>query len=125
MGTAGFGPVQAPTEPHEVTFMPGGSVSTNPIPDLLTVSEAADILRVGHETVRRRVRNGSIPACRLGTRSIRIRRADVEKIATPAPEDASTIEAHIARIVAAAPPLSPEQRDRLSMLFRPADGASA
>jgi len=32
----------------------------------------------------------------------------------------AAIAAHVARLVAAAPPLRPEQRDRLAVLLRPA-----
>ncbi|GAA1276896.1 hypothetical protein GCM10009589_34180 [Arthrobacter pascens] len=88
---------------------------------MLTVREAAEYLRVTPETVRRRVRSGDIPACKLGQRAVRIRRADLDNIIAPATD----LEAHIAGVVAAAPPLSPEQRDRLAMLFRPAGGVTA
>lgn len=37
---------------------------------------------------------------------------------------AAKIEAYVAKVVAEAPPLSPEQRDRLAMLFRPSGGAA-
>jgi excisionase family DNA binding protein len=92
--------------------------------ELLTVREAADILRVSPETIRRRVRSGALPARKLGHSAIRIRRDDLDIITEPT-TCPDSLEAHIARIVAAAPPLSPEQRDRLSMLFRPAAGATA
>lgn len=92
--------------------------------ELLTVREVAELLRVSPETVRRRVRAGDLPACKLSQRAIRIRRADLDAISATAP-DVSALEAHIAKIVAAAPPLSPEQRDRLAVLFRPAGGATA
>ena len=35
-------------------------------PDLLTVAEVAALLRLHETTVRRRIREGSIPAIRLG-----------------------------------------------------------
>ncbi|AOT04936.1 helix-turn-helix domain-containing protein [Arthrobacter sp. U41] len=89
--------------------------------ELLTVREAATILRVSPESVRRRVRAGSLPACRLSQRAIRIRRADLDTITTPD----ESLEAHIAKLVAAAPPLSPEQSTRIAMLFRPVAGATA
>lgn len=38
---------------------------------------------------------------------------------------AAKLEAYIAKIVAEAPPLSPEQRDRLAMLFRTVGGDAA
>lgn len=37
---------------------------------------------------------------------------------------AAKLEEYVARVVAEAPPLSPEQRDRLAMLFRPIGGAA-
>lgn len=37
---------------------------------------------------------------------------------------AAKIESYVAKVVAEAPPLSPEQRDRLAMLFRPSGGAA-
>lgn len=85
--------------------------------DLLTVSEAAEILRVAPETVRRRVRDGSLPACRLGTRSIRIRSTDVQGLATPAAAP-DALEARIARLIADAPPLTDDQCSRIAMLVR-------
>lgn len=85
--------------------------------DLLTVREAAAILRVAPETVRRRVRDGSLPACRLGTRSIRIRTTDVRGFATPAPAP-EALEARIAQLIADAPPLTDDQCSRIAMLVR-------
>lgn len=38
---------------------------------------------------------------------------------------AAMLEQHITRIVAAAPPLTPEQRDRLASLLRPVAGRAA
>lgn len=32
---------------------------------------------------------------------------------------AAKLEAYVAKVIAIAPPLSPEQRDRLALLFRP------
>lgn len=34
------------------------------------------------------------------------------------------LDEHIARVVAAAPPLTPEQRDRIAVLLRPVKGPS-
>jgi hypothetical protein len=54
------------------------------------------------------------------------RRADPNQIAAARQElAAAKLEAYIAKVVAEAPPLSPEQRDRLSLLFRPAGGVTA
>jgi hypothetical protein len=38
---------------------------------------------------------------------------------------AADYAAHIARVVAEAPPLSPAQRDRISALLRPAGGGAS
>ncbi|MGO4143452.1 helix-turn-helix domain-containing protein [Paenarthrobacter sp. YAF11_1] len=96
-------------------------MSTQTQEHLLTVREAAEFLRVTPETVRRRVRAGDLPACRLGRGAIRIRRTDIDSHDV----EPDSLEAHIARVVASAPPLSPEQRDRLSMLFRTSGGDAA
>ena len=49
-------------------------------PDLLTVKEAAELLRVHHQTVRRHIRSGDLPAYRLGSgmSELRIMRDDLE-----------------------------------------------
>jgi excisionase family DNA binding protein len=48
-------------------------------PELLTVSETAALLRVSEETVRRRIREGSLPAYHLGApgSAIRVPRAQL------------------------------------------------
>jgi excisionase family DNA binding protein len=94
----------------------------NPRSDLLTIREAAEILRLSPESVRRRVRAGTIPACKLSQRAVRIRRADLDAIIEPAP-DADSIEAHIAKIVASFPPLTPEQCARIASIMQ-AGGAA-
>lgn len=38
---------------------------------------------------------------------------------------AAKLEAYVSRIIAEAPPLSPEQLDRVAVLLRPAGGAAA
>ena len=50
--------------------------------ELLVIKEVADILRMTPRTVRHLVDSGQIPAVRVG-RSVRIRRADLEKILVP------------------------------------------
>lgn len=61
-------------------------------PDILSVDEAAEELNVHSQTVRNYVRNGKLPAYRLGgERYIRILRRDLlallERVPTEAPED--------------------------------------
>ena len=53
--------------------------AAQPLPDHLTVAEAAALLRVSVGTVRLRIRRGALPAWRLqGGQTILMRRADVE-----------------------------------------------
>lgn len=92
-------------------------MSTHSTPDLLTVREAAQLLRVGPETIRRRIRDGSLPACHLGTRAIRIRSKDLQGLAAPVPV-AEPLEARIAQLIAEAPPLTDDQCSRIAMLVR-------
>lgn len=58
--------------------------------DLLTVPEAARLLRVSEETVRRRIRSGAIRVLG-GPRSQRIRRADLLADPSEAPNGANGI----------------------------------
>jgi excisionase family DNA binding protein len=41
--------------------------------EFLTVAEAADLLGVNHQTVRRKIREGELPAVQLGGRGSNIR----------------------------------------------------
>jgi excisionase family DNA binding protein len=52
-----------------------GAVSSEPA--LLTVPEVADVMRVSVSTVKRMVASGRLPVARVGSRSIRVRRAVV------------------------------------------------
>lgn len=47
--------------------------------DFLTVKEAADMLRVNNDTVKRYIKTGLVPAVKIG-KSFRIRRADIEAL---------------------------------------------
>ena len=51
--------------------------------ELLTVAEAADRLRVTTRFIRMLIADGSLPALRLGRRSIRLRRDDVDHVLRP------------------------------------------
>ena len=55
-----------------------------PEADLLTVPEAAAALKVSPVTVSRWLRQGRLPAYRLGPRAVRIRRADLAAVFSPA-----------------------------------------
>ncbi len=48
-------------------------------PRLLTLAEAAEVLRVSAKTVRRRIEGGDLPAVRLGPRTLRVREDDLQR----------------------------------------------
>ena len=51
--------------------------------ELLTVAEAAERLRVTTRFIRMLITEGKLPALRLGRRSIRLRRDDVDDLLRP------------------------------------------
>jgi excisionase family DNA binding protein len=55
--------------------------------DLLTSAEAAHMLRVSQKTIARWVRLGQLPAIRLPSGQLRIRRTDVQKLLGDRPAD--------------------------------------
>lgn len=70
-----------------------------------TVAEVAEMLNVSKSTVRRWIRAGKLPAHHVGSRSLRIRRNELQTL-----QEAESLEAGWKR-------LSPNQRRAL--LFRP------
>ncbi len=63
------------------------SDTEKPMPELLTVTEVAKVLRVTSQAVRDMIRRGNIQAVRLG-RQYRIPRSELDRIATiPADTD--------------------------------------
>ena len=48
--------------------------------EFLTLGEVASFLRVDTKTVRRWVSGGILPAIKIGTQTVRIRRADLQKL---------------------------------------------
>ena len=93
--------------------------------NLLTMAQAAKIVGVSTQTISRRIKCGELPAYNIGPRAVRISPSDLQQLATPTA--AQQREQHIQRLLEAAPRLSPEQRDRLAVLVRPAgsNGISA
>lgn len=53
-------------------------------PDVLTMQEAADMLRVTERTVRRMIKDGRLEAAWLGARTVRIPKSSVLKLLTVA-----------------------------------------
>ena len=49
----------------------------------LSIGEAVRQLKVGRTTLHRWVKQGRLPAYRLGPKAVRIRRADLERLITP------------------------------------------
>jgi excisionase family DNA binding protein len=60
--------------------------------EYLTVAEAATLLRVAPSTIRRWIREGDVPAHRIGRRRVALRRADLARLITPARPAAESID---------------------------------
>ncbi len=52
--------------------------------DYVTVAEAATLLRVAPSTVRRWIRDGDVPAYRIGRRRVALKRDDLSNLVRPA-----------------------------------------
>jgi len=59
--------------------------------DYVTVSEAATLLRVAPSTVRRWIREGDVPAYRIGRRRVALRRTDLSALVTPTSAATGTV----------------------------------
>src|SRR3954447_17061257 len=85
--------------------------------EYLTVTEAANLVRVSPSTIRRWIREGSLPAYRLGPRRVGLRRNDLATLVTPINTE---IEVGIERPDDApipVPKLTPEQKRRALEAF--------
>ena len=48
--------------------------------ELLTITEVAQIAKLSTQTVRRHIKDGVLPALRLGKKMIRVRRGDLQHV---------------------------------------------
>jgi excisionase family DNA binding protein len=55
--------------------------------DLLTLTEAATLLKVSVVTLRRWIKQGRLPAYHVGPRKVRIKRSDLTKAFTPTSQE--------------------------------------
>jgi excisionase family DNA binding protein len=58
--------------------------------EYVTVAEAATLLRVATSTVRRWIREGVVPAYRIGRRRVALKRDDLSSLITPVGPDMET-----------------------------------
>jgi excisionase family DNA binding protein len=61
--------------------------------DWLTISEAMRALKVGRTTLYRWLKQGRLKAHRVGPKSVRIRRVDLERVITPAVDTGEEVPA--------------------------------
>jgi excisionase family DNA binding protein len=87
-------------------------VATQSVSRGISIREYAELNGVCESTVKRAIREGKIPAYRVG-KSRRIPLSHLEQLQRNDP-----IEAEIERIVSAAPPLTDDQRNRIAALLR-------
>jgi excisionase family DNA binding protein len=80
--------------------------------DFVTVAEAATLLRVAPSTIRRWIREGDIPAHRIGRRRVALRRADLARLITPARPSAETKDKVVADEPIVGRRLTPEEKQR-------------
>ena len=59
--------------------------------EYLTITEAVTLLRVAPSTIRRWIREGDVPAYRLGQRRVALRRGDLATLITPVPSRAEGV----------------------------------
>ena len=98
---------------------------------LISIPEAMRRYRVSRDVIEKRIADGTLNAYRVGPKLIRLDLLEADKALLrpikPGSKDAATkIEDYVRQVVAAAPPLTPAQADRIAALLRPAgDGGHA
>src|SRR4051794_19720355 len=71
---------------HMNSPLPHLPTSSSDTSTLLSVAEAAKLLRVSRTTVWRWIESDKLPAFRVGPKNIRIQRQDLEKVVQPVRE---------------------------------------
>ena len=93
---------------------------TTSLPQYLTLADAADLHGVTVRTLQRWLDTGLLTRYKLGPRLVRVDRAELESLVRPdGPGDlrAERLADYIERVVAEAPPLTTEQRERIAALL--------
>lgn len=80
--------------------------------EYLTVAEASSLLRVAPSTVRRWIREGDLPAYRLGKRRLALRRSDVDGMISPVHSKSAPGHYTIYTDLSQVPKLTPEDVQR-------------
>jgi excisionase family DNA binding protein len=87
--------------------------------EYLTVDEAARLLRVATSTIRRWIRQGDLPAYRIGHRRVALRREDLNGLITPARSEREIPHYTIYTDISQVPkPTSEEIEDALEAMER-------
>src|SRR2546426_8983662 len=70
-------------EPRILPFLGDQVMAIDHNDELISVAEAARLLKVSVPTIKRWLKDGRIPAYHLGPRYVRIRRVDLMRVLTP------------------------------------------
>ena len=89
-------------------------MATSTLPRYLTLQEAVAAGYGAYSTLRSWIAQGKLPAYKTGSR-VKVLRADLDALVIPVGGD--PVDAAIDKLVATAPPLTPEQTRRLRDLF--------
>jgi excisionase family DNA binding protein len=85
----------------------------------ISIREVCDEYGLSDKTVRRKIKTGELDAYRCGPRLIKLDPDQVHaQLLKPVTATERAVDAAIERIVAAAPPLTDDQRNRIAALLR-------
>jgi excisionase family DNA binding protein len=80
--------------------------------EYLTIAEAAALLKVSKSTVRRWIEAGTLPAYRVGSRGVRLKRAEMEQVVIPLMRERRQGERVAQAEQIQIRPLTPQERER-------------